>query len=384
MVILLTSILATVSIITIDKGISDVQFDETVTEMEMLRQALVGDLDVKDGGIRSSFGYLGDVGSLPTNAQGLNALTVNPALPAWTVNATSRFALGWNGPYMSGNAAVADFTKDAWNRAYIIDFVASPATITSRGADGAAGGTGFNQDIVVQIPATLQRAAVHGFISQSGSPYAGAAEIDLYRPTAGALTTSTTTILAAANGYFTFANVPLGRRSVKIYIPSKAAPTQTLGPLVFTVDNSNFVIPTNSSDLGGGGGTPPPSCSAGKITYVAGSAAAVGGGSKNVTFNINIVANISVVSVVVTYTVATATYSRTSFDGVVRICTGGGLAPCPAITADIVTLTPAAALVTGASRPAQIDFSRNMSGAGAVTVKFNYATGCDQLALTVP
>lgn len=75
-----------------------------------------------------------DVGRLPTNQEGLDALVTRPA----TAN-------GWNGPYLRGNR----LPDDPWGNPYRY---AAPGRqgevdIYTLGADNAPGGTGENADI---------------------------------------------------------------------------------------------------------------------------------------------------------------------------------------------------------------------------------------------
>ena len=75
-----------------------------------------------------------DVGRVPTNEEGLNALITKPGS-----------ANGWNGPYLKGGSV----PLDPWGNAYRYNNAGPGGTveILSLGADGAAGGDGENADI---------------------------------------------------------------------------------------------------------------------------------------------------------------------------------------------------------------------------------------------
>lgn len=76
-----------------------------------------------------------DVGSYPTQDQGLKVLWTNPASG---IN-------GWNGPYIS-----KDIPKDPWGNEYIYSAPGEnnlPYGICSYGKDGLEGGDGNNADI---------------------------------------------------------------------------------------------------------------------------------------------------------------------------------------------------------------------------------------------
>lgn len=83
--------------------------------------------------------YSADLARYPTADEGLAALIEPPEGVA-----------DWAGPYLSDSA----LTRDPWGHAVVY---APPATagerfkLTSYGADGAAGGSGFKRDIVLQM-----------------------------------------------------------------------------------------------------------------------------------------------------------------------------------------------------------------------------------------
>ena len=82
--------------------------------------------------------YRLDVGSLPTQAQGLDALVTAPA-------GTTK----WQGPYLK-KAVPAD----PWGNAYVYKLAggARDADIISYGADGQPGGTGEAADVMLSAP----------------------------------------------------------------------------------------------------------------------------------------------------------------------------------------------------------------------------------------
>lgn len=104
--------------------------DLTRTRMRELKIALVGDSRLVQNGVRTHFGYTGDIGQLPAS---LNDLITDPGVS------------NWNGPYVPAGFDAATFSKDAWDRA--IEFVTatdasgrrSAAALTSYGPDGVAG-----------------------------------------------------------------------------------------------------------------------------------------------------------------------------------------------------------------------------------------------------
>lgn len=82
--------------------------------------------------------YRLDVGSLPTNDQGLSALITAPTGVS-----------NWQGPYLKKAVPV-----DPWGHAYVykLQHTAKDADVISYGADGQPGGTGEAKDISLLTP----------------------------------------------------------------------------------------------------------------------------------------------------------------------------------------------------------------------------------------
>jgi len=248
MVVLLLTILAVGSVTLLPDTINESRFNQTVEKLNQIRNAMVGNPDIHEGTTRTSFGFLGDMGVIPASISDL--LTLPGGASAYASNSTVRFGLGWNGPYLTGGNTQTDYTKDAWGTALVYTPGASPPTLVSLGADAVVGGTGFNQDITVNLPVELTTATVSGYICQGGGPFVATAQVELNMPNGtGALSQAESNLLPADKGNFTFSPVPMGIRSISIYIPSKASPTQTLGPIVFTVAQPNVVVPCNLIDI---------------------------------------------------------------------------------------------------------------------------------------
>ena len=117
----------------------------TRTRMRELKTALVGDRRIVQNGVRTHFGYAGDIGQLP---ESLHDLIVDPG------------AANWNGPYLPAGFDAATFNRDAWDRA--IEYATatdasgrrSTAVLASYGADGVAGTADDIGDPEVQVSPT--------------------------------------------------------------------------------------------------------------------------------------------------------------------------------------------------------------------------------------
>ena len=145
MVVLIITIMAVVSITVLPDTINESKFNQTIEKMNQIRNAMIGNPEIREGTTRTSFGYLGDVGAIPTLITDL--LTKPGGVSAYALNSTVRFGMGWNGAYLTGVNAASSFTTDAWGTALIYTPGASPPTLVSLGADATVGGTSLNQDI---------------------------------------------------------------------------------------------------------------------------------------------------------------------------------------------------------------------------------------------
>jgi prepilin-type N-terminal cleavage/methylation domain-containing protein len=232
--------------------IDEAQFDQTREKLTMIRNALVGNPNLVEGGSRKSFGFFGDLGSLPTETQGILAL-VDPArgpFASYQVRSNARIGTGWNGPYLQAGSNDADLSTDAWGEPIRYNPNSSPPTLVSLGADRKIGGTGFDQDITVEISTEMLTTTVSGFVCLSGGPYTNQVEVEINYPDgSGNLTQSTKKLYASDEGHFSFNNVPLGVRSVSVYAPDKLNVTKKIGPLIITIDRPNYLISCNLLDL---------------------------------------------------------------------------------------------------------------------------------------
>ncbi len=236
MAVSLLAILAITAISTINETDVDARHRATVETLNQIKTALIGDPNATENGVRSSFGFAGDVGAMPTNAQGLDALVNRPAaISAFAPSTATRLGVGWKGPYIRSQGLSTTGFQDGWFTNLVYSN-ASPATITSYGADAASGGTGWAGDITISIPDSDWKGSVFGYISNNGAPYTSNATVVISYPSGtGTVTNVSNSVSNTASGYFTFSSVPYGRRSITIYIPSSSSPTKTIGPLLITV-----------------------------------------------------------------------------------------------------------------------------------------------------
>lgn len=113
------------------------EVDTTKERISDLKKAMVGDPKLIQNGVRTHFGYVGDIGQLPSNLS--NLLT--------NIDGVAN----WKGPYLPLGFDPNDYATDAWGTQ--IDYKSSSGTgelmeLRSRGPDRLPG---TSDDIVVKI-----------------------------------------------------------------------------------------------------------------------------------------------------------------------------------------------------------------------------------------
>jgi len=105
MLVVIVAIVMAVAMQSMTPGIENAKKRKTEHEMEAIIKAIAGDPSIMSvaGGVRSDFGYVGDVGAFPPN---LEALAQNPGGYAT-----------WDGPYISPEY-MNGFLTDEWGQSY--------------------------------------------------------------------------------------------------------------------------------------------------------------------------------------------------------------------------------------------------------------------------
>ncbi len=178
------------------------RIEETKQELELLATAIVGNPELENNGVRSDFGYVGDIGAMPPD---LDALNSNPG--GYST---------WNGPYIDNDfsQSIDDYKTDAWGALYVY----SGVNIISSGSGSdivRTLGKSVNDFILNQV-----RGAVFDLDGTPPGPdYKDSVEVRLTIPNgAGGITTKSTTV--DAGGYFSFDSIPIGNHDIDIvYLP---------------------------------------------------------------------------------------------------------------------------------------------------------------------
>lgn len=251
MTIVVIGILATVALRSLQSGIDQSRFRETQEEMDELIFAIHGNPGLYANGLRSDFGYVGDVGAVPST---LDNLMTNPGSYAT-----------WRGPYL-GRRFTQDadgYKRDAWGNLYTFS---SGITIASTG-----GGSTPMTKSAAALVTDLTSTPVTGTITDAaGNPPGDSSVAITVRITYPNGTGSTTSATTSPNngGAFSMAGIPIGNHTITAVYRATADTVYALASsLPKTGAFVNFRLPGSPfASSGGGGGA------SGSIVYVGGSA----------------------------------------------------------------------------------------------------------------
>ncbi len=345
LVVIIAGILATVALRSVALVGDAARTEETKQELDRLAEAIVGRAELHSAGVRSDFGYVGDVGALPPN---LDALVTNPGLATW------------NGPYISNRfeQSAADFKTDAWGTPY-----------TFAGIDITS--TGSGQSIVRKLAGSadeLLRNRIAGNVYDAdgtppGTNYRDSVEVRLTVPNGGGGMT-TRSLLTDAGGYFAFDSIPIGKHELDVvYLPN----VDTLHRFVSVnpgaeVYGEYFLTENLWSGSLGGGGT--------SIEFVENSDSLYTSHCNELRFRVvnTTAATITISSLTLSWSSPTAYFGEISWSGIV-VFSGG-----PVGSGTTTPFTAPQAIDPGKSVQVQINDFRAHAGGGGAQVDMTGAT----------
>lgn len=208
LIIVIMGIIATVAMRTMQPALDQSRNDATLREMQIISQAIIGNENLIAEGIRSDFGYVGDIGSLPPN---LDALVFNPDSYE-----------AWRGPYIADDFLENqdDYKKDAWGNNY--DY-SGGVTISSPG-NGSPISSQFAENEGVLLSNTVKGTVSDGL---NAAPGDNASEVDIiiYYPD-GAGGVASATVNPNRSGQFSFSDmIPIGNHLIRAVYSSSADTT---------------------------------------------------------------------------------------------------------------------------------------------------------------
>ena len=291
MLVVMVAIIMAVAMKAMTPGIEDARKRKTEHEMETIVKAIAGDPSIMSvaGGVRSDFGYVGDVGAFPPD---LDALVENPG------GLTT-----WNRPYIP-TEHIEGFKTHEWGQEYTynggLDIVSngSGSPMRHRGSSDSLDilyntVSGYVRDVVDSLP---------------GPVYDDSVDIEITIPD-GAGSTMTKVYHPDSTGEFALDSIPIGRHLLEaIYTPE----VDTLARYVAVIPRHNseeyvrfnFASAWFSTEDTSGGGTDS------MLTLVEGTGTVSGAGCNDVSFDIanNTGDDVSITSMTVTWTGPTAYY----------------------------------------------------------------------------
>jgi len=206
LVIVILGILSGIAIRQFGKQVETAQYEQTKKELDQLALAITGNPEIVTNGSRSDFGYVGDVGALPSS---LTNLATNPG--GYTT---------WDGPYIDPGPNGNDYLSDAWSTAYIL----SDTLIRSIGS-GSNIDKRFSPGTAALLGNTVEGYVVDAGHQPPGVGYADSVRVELVYPNGlGGLTTAATSLTPSGN--FSFSSVPIGNHQLRlIHLPTSDTTT---------------------------------------------------------------------------------------------------------------------------------------------------------------
>jgi type II secretory pathway pseudopilin PulG len=231
--------------------------DKTIEHLKRLKEAVMGDpLNVRHG-VRTSFGYSGDMGVLPA---GLNALYLKGVQPSYTFFSLSKAGAGWNGPYLDPELMeyLSTLTKDSFGQDLqysttpFVDATVGETVVGKITSSGRDDSVGTSDDLSVEFFSNELYSRVSGFVKDEEGDGVVGVTVAINYPSNGTLTSTST--VTDASGYYSFNNVPYGNLSLtptpKLILASGSAFTQDNGTKVtFSVINPSASSVSISSFL---------------------------------------------------------------------------------------------------------------------------------------
>jgi len=268
------------------------QVESTKKEMDRLAGAIIGNPELANNGVRSDFGYVGDIGAMPPN---LDALITNPGGYAT-----------WKGPYVQSRFEKGgnDFKTDAWGTGYTYT---GGTTITSTGS-----GNSIVRQLAGSVAELLYNRVTGNVYDLDGTPpgatFKDSLTVNFTFPDGnGTLVVRTTSV--DMGGFFSFDSIPMGNQSLEIiYQPTGDRLRRFVSVLPKSSVYNVFHLPLDAwNDSTGTGG----------LILVAGSQSITGGDCDKFKFSVKntTASDIQVSSMTLTWSSPTAYYEKIKWGG---------------------------------------------------------------------
>ena len=236
MVIVVIAIMSTIAIKSLTPTMEQARETATINEMELLAEAIIGNKNLIEDGIRTDYGYVGDVGSLPPD---LDALVTNPG--GYST---------WNGPYIRSDFTedADDYKKDAWGNLYTYS---GGVTITSSGG-GSTITKQFAQNVSDLTSNTVTGNIYDGLGAVPGDSVSKVT-VTIFYPDGSGGTTSSSTNPSSSGGFSFVGSIPIGNHIIRgVY--STENDTTSMYVSVPPVSGAYCELRLSGSWFSGGGG----------------------------------------------------------------------------------------------------------------------------------
>lgn len=198
--IIIVGIVASVSVRSLRKTVDVSRVEETKQELDHLAWAIAGNPSLVSGGVRTDFGYVGDIGALPPTLQ---ALVTNPGYA------------NWDGPYIqddfyaASGGAESEFKYDGWG----VEYTYTGDSIISTGGD-----ISICRQVTYSITDLLSNQVQTLVLDINNTPpgsNCGNVTLELTYPN-GSGSDTTATKNPQGNGFTTFSAVPVGHHRLLV------------------------------------------------------------------------------------------------------------------------------------------------------------------------
>jgi len=191
LIILIIGIIGTIAIRSFQPSLEQAKESATLEEMDILATAIAGDTRFVKDGIRTDFGYVGDVGSLPPN---LDALYQNPG--GYST---------WDGPYIEDG-----YDTDSWGDSYSY---AGNVTITSPGNGATI--TKKIADATSDLTSNTIFGTIHDGLGYVPGDDSADVTVTVFYPNGTGNMTSATQIPDRSGGFSFASTIPIGNHLVR-------------------------------------------------------------------------------------------------------------------------------------------------------------------------
>ncbi len=213
-VIGIISILATLITPLAVNYITQQRYNACNEELQVLKKAIVGDASLVEGGTRSSFGFVGDLGSFPRN---LSELIANPGPPDTypTYQLQGNVWAGWRGPYVSE-------IKDPWGNDYQLytNWVGKQGTQYAKIESGGSDPASTSDDVSIIIRYDEIFSMVSGNTLDPCGAGAAFDDIEIFYPQGGTVISSGPVDTNTTTPHFNIQlAIPIGVRYIQVGAP---------------------------------------------------------------------------------------------------------------------------------------------------------------------